>query len=307
MDCSCRTIALRTFVRARSPTREPPRGLRSRRKPSTHHAPGTTHHNPPGLKDGGRASTSTTWRHQRQARPGLSVRPADPSKPRNVAEQAASDSDKKGMEKEGMAKKRRDLEIKRVYGAPSDADEPKPKKGRDPKARRAGPAAGDEDEPKPKEEWKIQKEALKKKFPEGWKPRKKLSPDAMAGIRMLHEQFPDEYTTPALANKFEVSPEAIRRILKSDWRPKADEEADRDERWFKRGKSVWTQWAALGKKPPRKWRAEGIVRDPVWNKPRGPTHKKKDERAEAQRRLAWAMKGMEPPPRPAKTSTASPA
>ena len=167
--------------------------------------------------------------------------------------------------------------------------------------------AGPPPEPKPKEMWMIQKEALKKKFPEGWKPRKKLSPDAMAGIRMLHDQFPDEYTTEALAAKFEVSAEAIRRILKSRWKASAEEEADRQERWFKRGKSVWTQWAALGKKPPRRWRAEGIVRDPVWNKPRGPTHKKKDERAEAQRRLAWAMKGMEPPPRPAKPATPEPA
>ena len=179
------------------------------------------------------------------------------------------------------------------------------KYSKDSKDKTTEPAA--DEEPKTREMWMIQKEALKKKFPEGWNPRKKLSPDAMAGIRMLHDEFPKEYTTEALAKKFEVSPEAIRRILKSRWKPTAEEEADRQERWFKRGKSVWTQWAALGKKPPRRWRAEGIVRDPVWNTPRGPTHKNKDERAEAQRRLAWAMKGMEPPPRPAKTETPPPA
>lgn len=128
--------------------------------------------------------------------------------------------------------------------------------------------------------------ALAQKFPEGWNPRKKLSPDALAGIRMLHKQFPDEYTTETLAKKFEISAEAIRRILKSNWTPDAEKEVERLGRWHERGKKVWTLWAALGKKPPRKWRAEGIVRDPIWNKPRGPNHKDKAKRAEAQRRLA---------------------
>jgi hypothetical protein len=150
----------------------------------------------------------------------------------------------------------------------------------------------DFERPKPKkqkEPWMIQKEALKKKFPEGWNPRKRLSPDALIGIRMLHKQFPEEYTTEVLAQKFEVSPEAIRRILKSKWVPTPEEEEDRQRRWFNRGKKVWEHWAALGKKPPRKWRAEGIVRDPIWNEPRGPNQKDKEERAEAQRRLARAM------------------
>lgn len=142
---------------------------------------------------------------------------------------------------------------------------------------------------KEKEPWMIQKEALKKKFPDGWNPRKRLSPDAMLGIRMLHKQFPDEYTTPVLAEKFKVSPEAIRRILKSKWEPDPETEQERQERWFRRGKRVWTMWAAVGKKPPRKWRAEGIVRDPIWNRPKGPTDKDKAARAEAQRRLAKGM------------------
>ncbi|GAB1312922.1 Required for respiratory growth protein 9 mitochondrial [Madurella fahalii] len=120
----------------------------------------------------------------------------------------------------------------------------------------------------PKESWKVQKDALKKKFPEGWNPRKKLSPDAMAGIRALHAQFPAEYTTEVLAEKFEVSPEAIRRILKANWTPTPEEEEKRQKRWFNRGKRVWALWAELGKKPPRKWRAEGVVRDPKWNTPK---------------------------------------
>lgn len=115
---------------------------------------------------------------------------------------------------------------------------------------------------KPDHTWKMQKQAMKEKFPEGWKPRKRLSPDALAGIRALNAQFPDIYTTQALADKFEVSPEAIRRILKSKWQPRtAEEEQDRQERWFRRGKQVWEHKAALGIKPPKRWRREGVARD----------------------------------------------
>ncbi|KAI5863468.1 hypothetical protein GGS23DRAFT_567202 [Durotheca rogersii] len=117
--------------------------------------------------------------------------------------------------------------------------------------------------------WFIQKEALQQKFPEGWNPRKRLSPDAIQGIRALNAQFPDQYRTEALARKFEVSPEAIRRILRTKWTPSAEEEIDRQERWFKRGKKVWARKVLLGVKAPKRWRKEGIVRDPYWNRPRG--------------------------------------
>ncbi|EHK15960.1 uncharacterized protein TRIVIDRAFT_137996, partial [Trichoderma virens Gv29-8] len=112
-------------------------------------------------------------------------------------------------------------------------------------------STGQSSKPRPKaqEPWQLQKAALKEKFPEGWQPRKRLSPDALAGIRALNAQFPDVYTTDALADKFQVSAEAIRRILKSKWRPSVDEEEERQQRWFKRGKQVWEQKAALGIKP----------------------------------------------------------
>lgn len=122
-------------------------------------------------------------------------------------------------------------------------------------------------------DWKSQKAALKEKFPEGWKPRKRLSPDALAGIRALNAQFPDVYTTDALAAKFEVSPEAIRRILKSKWRASAEEEEDRQGRWFRRGMQVWERKAALGFKPPQKWRREGVGREGVY-------HTQKEKRAQ---------------------------
>lgn len=112
---------------------------------------------------------------------------------------------------------------------------------------------------KDREYWQIQKAALKAKFgDEPWNPRKRLSPDALAGIRAIHAQFPNEYTTPVLAAQFEVSPEVIRRILKSKWRPDTEEEIDRQNRWFKRGEKIWTSLAEKGYKAPAKWRAVGI-------------------------------------------------
>lgn len=132
-------------------------------------------------------------------------------------------------------------------------------------------------------DWKTQKSALKDKFPEGWKPRKRLSPDALAGIRALNAQFPDVYTTEALAAKFEVSPEAIRRILKSKWRASVAEEEDRQERWFRRGKQVWERKAALGFKPPKKWRREGVGNDGIYSENKARRAKKERDWEQAER------------------------
>ena len=117
------------------------------------------------------------------------------------------------------------------------------------------------DPPKPRtgpSPWQIQKAALTTKFPTGWIPRKRLSPDTLDGIRTLHAQYPLKYTTSVLASQFQVSPEAIRRILKSKWRPSDGEEEERVKRWENRGKSIWEGMAEVGLKPPRKWREMGV-------------------------------------------------
>ena len=116
-----------------------------------------------------------------------------------------------------------------------------------------------------RENWMREKEVRDKKYPDGWNPLKKLSPDAISGIRALHAQMPLQYTTEALAQEFEVSPEAIRRILRSKWTPNSDEETERQKRWFKRGEAVWSRYAELGMKPPKKWRELGIGKGkPEW-------------------------------------------
>ncbi|KAF7160659.1 hypothetical protein CNMCM5623_006284 [Aspergillus felis] len=105
---------------------------------------------------------------------------------------------------------------------------------------------------KKKEPWQVQKEVLKKKFKEGWNPPKKLSPDALEGIRHLHAVAPDRFTTPVLAEQFQVSPEAIRRILKSKWRPSPEETEKRRERWERRHDRIWSQMSELGLRPPKR-------------------------------------------------------
>ena len=122
-----------------------------------------------------------------------------------------------------------------------------------------------------KESWQIQKDALKEKFgSSGWTPRRRLSPDALDGIRALHAQLPEKYTTPELAKQFEISPENIRRILKSKWKPNEEEDTSRRRRWEKRGESIWSLKAELGVKPPKKWRRKGIGKDQVaYHKSRG--------------------------------------
>jgi hypothetical protein len=109
--------------------------------------------------------------------------------------------------------------------------------------------------------WQAHKAALKEKLNgEAWNPRKKLSPDTMEGIRHLHSTQPDKFTTPVLAQHFKVSPEAIRRILKSKWQPSDEEYEARMERWNKRGERIWTNLVEMGVKPPKKWREMGVGR-----------------------------------------------
>lgn len=168
-------------------------------------------------------------------------------------------------------------------GGKRQAQNPRQPDGAKRPAREAQESADSQQEPPPKKEnWQLQKAALREKFPEGWTPRKRLSPDALAGIRALHQQFPEEYTTEVLANKFEVSAEAIRRILKSKWEPQPEEEIERQERWFNRGKRIWSAWAEEGKKPPTKWRKEGITRDPSY-------HEQRRARSDGLRKLAKTL------------------
>lgn len=85
-------------------------------------------------------------------------------------------------------------------------------------------------------DWEIQKLALKNKlrnetngeFPgeeEGesststWKPKKILSREAQDGIRLLNQSNPTLFNSESLSEKFGISKESIRRILKAESEP----------------------------------------------------------------------------------------
>lgn len=71
-----------------------------------------------------------------------------------------------------------------------------------------------------------------------------------------------------LADHFKVSPEAIRRILKSKWQPNDTEHEARMERWDKRGERIWSNLVEMGVKPPKKWREMGVGRAMGGERPR---------------------------------------
>lgn len=66
-------------------------------------------------------------------------------------------------------------------------------------------------------QWKKQMFALRRKFPTGWKPEKRLSREDMELLRQMRQENPS-LTAKSLAQRFRISPEAVRRILKSKWR-----------------------------------------------------------------------------------------
>ncbi|KAF2273267.1 uncharacterized protein EI97DRAFT_480920 [Westerdykella ornata] len=136
-------------------------------------------------------------------------------------------------------------------------------------AKKATESEKKKKEPEP---WQVHKAAIKKKLNgEAWNPRKKLSPDTMEGIRHLHQTQPQKFTTPVLAQYFKVSPEAIRRILKSKWRPSDEEAEERLRRWDKRGERIWSNLVEMGVKPPKKWREMGVGKAQPGQKPRWKT------------------------------------
>ncbi|KAF8581332.1 hypothetical protein K439DRAFT_1392804 [Ramaria rubella] len=103
-------------------------------------------------------------------------------------------------------------------------------------------------------EWAQHRVALRKAFPGGWCPPRKISRDAMDSLRMLHRHSPETFTTPVLAQRFKVSPEAVRRILRSRWVPskeRKDElrtkyEAKKVERKRQRVRKEWSEGVEKG-------------------------------------------------------------
>lgn len=87
-------------------------------------------------------------------------------------------------------------------------------------------------------EWKRQKMALRGKLKgENWNPKKRLSRDEIESVRLLRQQFP-QMGARELGEKFKISPEVIRRILKSKWQPTEDDMVKLHDRWKRRGERI---------------------------------------------------------------------
>lgn len=118
-------------------------------------------------------------------------------------------------------------------------------------------------------QWAAHQATLKKEFPEGWAPPRKLSRDAMDGLRSLHAANPELLTTPVLAEKFRISPEAVRRILKSKWEPSKDKRArllekerkSREEWIAQRREEEWQKQKELEEQYRRQKQYFGVNRD----------------------------------------------
>ncbi|KAF8552088.1 hypothetical protein OG21DRAFT_1511944 [Imleria badia] len=88
------------------------------------------------------------------------------------------------------------------------------------------------------EQWRRHREEIKKAFPDGWSPTRKVSRDAMDGLRSLHAFDKDTFSCAVLADKFKISPEAVRRILRSKWEPSREKRARLAER-ERRSREDW--------------------------------------------------------------------
>ncbi|GAA5911262.1 mitochondrial ribosome assembly protein RRG9 [Sporobolomyces salmoneus] len=79
-------------------------------------------------------------------------------------------------------------------------------------------------------EWKRHQLTLRSKFPGGWAPPKRISREAMDLLRTLHSVDPEANSVTTLSEKFKISKEAVRRVLKSRF------ELSRKEREKREGK-----------------------------------------------------------------------
>lgn len=86
------------------------------------------------------------------------------------------------------------------------------------------------------EPYRIHRKVMQENFPQGWNPPRKVSREAMDGLRQLYHLDKTKFTTPVLAERFKISPEAVRRILKSNWeqpKEKRAKQAEKDRQHMK--------------------------------------------------------------------------
>ncbi|KAH3660280.1 hypothetical protein OGAPHI_006866 [Ogataea philodendri] len=88
-------------------------------------------------------------------------------------------------------------------------------------------------------EYMRQKYALKEKAAKmDLSTTKRLSREAIEGIRVLHARFPDELPSQKLAEFFRVPVVTVAKVLKSKWTPKPHEREAKERKWEERGREL---------------------------------------------------------------------
>ena len=157
------------------------------------------------------ASGSLKVAQTKQRHPRISVDSREPWRTRE--EKPSGSGSKQGSKKRAAALKPQPAKPSHSASRPIFLKPVESRLGRTPAWRRPP------DMPPTPEFAQKHRETMKKKFPEGWRPPQKISRESMEGLRAFHAHDPETFTTPMLAEKFRISPEAVKRILKSKWRP----------------------------------------------------------------------------------------
>lgn len=122
-----------------------------------------------------------------------------------------------------------DITLDAILG-PAQVQDDKAMIGTKPTPRPAGISRIEHEMGRPLPAWQVQKLALARKYPDGWSPMTKLSHEAQEGLRLLHAADPTRFDISVLSRRFRISPESVRRILKSKWRPTEAEAQRKNER-----------------------------------------------------------------------------
>lgn len=78
--------------------------------------------------------------------------------------------------------------------------------------------------------WSDIRKKQKSHYPDGWKPKKKLTRYQMDYLRTLKQNYPEGWSVSKLAGQFGISPSAVVRILKSKWEPSPEVQKKQDSR-----------------------------------------------------------------------------
>ena len=94
---------------------------------------------------------------------------------------------------------------------------------------------------RPAQKWRERREEERYAH-EQWRPRKRLSWYQIDHLKTLHQELPRENSIKQLADKFGISYQAVRRILKSKFEPSPEVQDRQDWQAMKQRKERQSKW-----------------------------------------------------------------